>query len=248
MQNRIVIVGASSAIAQHCARLWVEEGPRNVTLVVRDTSRAIAIADDLRARSQASVVDIVQADFQDPVAIGILVDGIAARGAIHTVLIAHGALPDQAACQNDLALAQHALYLNGISPLLFAEAFARHMPGTRDARLAIIGSVAGDRGRKSNYVYGAGKSMVDTYARGMQHRFAGSGLKVVLIKPGPTATPMTAHLVDMATRLAPVDDVARAIVRAIGQGRAVAYVPGKWRVIMTVIRCMPAIIFNRLNL
>lgn len=247
-QKRIVIVGATSAIAQHCARLWVQGQSAHVTLVVRDVARAEPIAVDLRARSPGSVVDVMQGDFEQPAAIGSLVDAIAAQGPIHIALIAHGSLPDQFACQDDLAAAREALYVNGVSPVLFAEAFAGHMQGAWGGRLVLIGSVAGDRGRKSNYVYGAGKSMVDAYAHGMQHRFASTGLKVVLIKPGPTATPMTAHLVGKGPKLTPVEDVARDIVRAVEKGSAVAYVPGKWRLIMTVIRLMPAMVFNRLDI
>jgi hypothetical protein len=114
--------------------------------------------------------------------------------------------------------------------------------------LALIGSVAGDRGRKSNYVYGAAKGMVTRYAQGLQHRFAGSAVKVVLIKPGPTDTPMTTHLKAQGAKLTPVEEVAKGIVDAINRGQAVAYVPGKWRLIMWVIRHLPGFVFNKLNI
>jgi short-subunit dehydrogenase len=113
--------------------------------------------------------------------------------------------------------------------------------------LVLIGSVAGDRGRKSNYVYGAAKGLVARYAEGLQHRFAGTGVKVILIKPGPTDTPMTAHLARKGARLAPVEGVAADILDAIDHGRSVAYVPAKWRLIMLVIRHLPRFLFNRLN-
>jgi hypothetical protein len=114
--------------------------------------------------------------------------------------------------------------------------------------LALIGSVAGDRGRKSNYVYGAAKGMVTRYAQGLQHRFTGSAVKVVLIKPGPTDTPMTTHLKAQGAKLTPVEDVAKGIVNAINREQAVAYVPGKWRLIMSVIRHLPGFVFNKLNI
>ena len=93
----------------------------------------------------------------------------------------------------DLGLCEEALAVNGVSPALFAEAFAGPMQQANQGTLAIIGSVAGDRGRKSNYVYGAAKGLVTRYAQGLQHRLAGTNVKVVLIKPGPTDTPMTAE-------------------------------------------------------
>jgi short-subunit dehydrogenase len=140
------------------------------------------------------------------------------------------------------------LDINGISPVLYAEAFASYMQKANRGTLAIIGSVAGDRGRKSNYVYGAAKGLVARYAQGLQHRLAGTGVKVVLIKPGPTDTPMTAHLKDLGAKLAPVEDVAQKIVDAIEQGQGTVYVPGKWKTIMWVVRHLPSGLFNKLNI
>ena len=108
--------------------------------------------------------------------------------------------------------------------------------------------MAGDRGRKSNYVYGAAKGLVTRYAQGMQHRFAGTGVKVVLIKPGPTDTPMTAHLKSQGAKLASVEDVAGQIVDAIERGHTTTYAPRKWALIMMIIRHLPAQIFNKLNI
>jgi hypothetical protein len=140
------------------------------------------------------------------------------------------------------------LQINGISPVLYAEAFAIHLARAQHGTLALIGSVAGDRGRRSNYVYGAAKGLVARYAQGLQHRFAGSGVKVVLVKPGPTDTPMTAHLKQNGAKLASPAEVAQAIVKAVACGQAQVYAPGKWRLIMWVVRHMPAFIFNKINI
>lgn len=242
--QRIVIIGASSAIAEHCARLWARE-PVSLVLVGRDLARVGRVADDLRVRSPQSQVQALQADFADPAAIAALASQLMAEAPIDIVLVAHGNLPDQAACQQDLSAAQQALLVNGVSPALFAEAFAGVMQ-SRGGTIAVIGSVAGDRGRKTNYVYGAAKGMVDRYLQGMQHRFAGSSLRLVLVKPGPTATPMTAHL--PARGLASADAVARCIVDGIDAGRPVVYAPGKWRLIMLVVRHLPRFIFHKLNI
>ncbi|MFM7227785.1 MAG: SDR family NAD(P)-dependent oxidoreductase, partial [Betaproteobacteria bacterium] len=127
-----------------------------------------------------------------------------------------------------------------------AEAFARQLARQGHGTIALIGSVAGDRGRKANYVYGAGKGMVERYAQGLQHRFASTGVNIVLIKPGPTATPMTAHLATAG--LAKVEQVAHAIVKAIEAGTPVAYVPAKWQVIMLIVQHLPRWIFHKLNI
>lgn len=247
-QKRIVIIGATSAIAEHCARLWVGNGVTDLTLVGRDSGKTERVAADLRVRSPQSVIRVRKTNFIDPLAIGQLVDEIIAEGAVDTVLIAHGSLPDQAACQLDLTACHDALQVNAVSPVLFAEAFAGPMQKANYGTLAMIGSVAADRGRKSNYVYGAAKGLVTRYAQGLQHRLASTNVKVVLIKPGPTDTPMTAHLKQQGGRLADVEDVALIIVKAINRGQAVVYAPTKWALIMMVIRHLPSRIFNKLNI
>lgn len=239
-----MIIGASSAIAEHCARLWARESA-DFLLVGRDLARVQRVADDLRVRSPQSDIQIVQIDFLDVEAIATLAHQ-AAQSAIDIVLIAHGDLPVQQNCEQDLHQAQAALQVNGLSPALFAEAFAKQLAQQGRGTLALIGSVAGDRGRKANYVYGAGKGMVERYAQGLQHRFATTGIKIVLIKPGPTATPMTAHL--PSGGLAKVDQVAHAIIKAIESGKPVAYVPSKWQLIMLIVQHLPRWIFHKLNI
>lgn len=246
-KKRIVIIGATSAIAEHCARLWVENTNVDLTLVARNAEKAESVATDLRVRSPQSVIRVLEANFIAPLAIQQLVDEIVAEGIVDTVLIAHGSLPDQDVCQQNLTECNEALTVNSISPVLFAEAFAGHMEKAKLGTLAIIGSVAGDRGRKSNYVYGAAKGLVTRYAQGLQHRLANTGVKVVLIKPGPTETPMTAHLKQQGG-LAKVEDVAKVIVSAINQGKPVVYAPAKWGLIMMVIRHLPGFVFNKLNI
>ena len=246
-KKRIVIIGATSAIAKHCARLWVTDTPVNLTLVGRDADKTERVAADLRVRSPHSVIQVLTVDFINPLAIQQLVDGIVDEGRVDIVLIAHGSLPDQAVCQQDLSVCHQELTINGVSPVLFAEAFAGHMQKANQGTLAIIGSVAGDRGRKSNYVYGSAKGLVTRYAQGLQHRLANTGVKVVLIKPGPTDTPMTAYLKQQGG-LAKVEDVAKLISKAIHQGKPVVYSPAKWAFIMMIIRHLPRFVFNKLEI
>ena len=247
-KKRIVIIGATSAIAGHCARLWVQNQPVDLTLVGRDAQRIERVVADLRVRSPESEIRSVQAEFSDPVAINATVANIVQAGNVDIVLIAHGSLPDQSDCQDNLQACREALDVNGVSPVLYAEAFAQQMAKADHGTIALIGSVAGDRGRKSNYVYGAAKGLVNRYAQGLQHRFAGTGVKVVLIKPGPTDTPMTAHLKAMGAKLASAEGVAKQIVEGVESGKPVIYAPGKWWLIMMIIRHLPAFIFNKINI
>jgi len=246
--QRIVIIGASSAIAEHCARCWVKVSPVDLTLVGRDSLKLERISADLKVRAPQSNIRSLTASFIEPDEIERLVQDIYAQGMVDIVLIAHGSLPDQSACQTDLSLCKVTLDINGVSPVLFAETFARIMEKNNFGTIAIIGSVASDRGRKSNYVYGAAKSLVALYVQGLQHRLAKTNVTIFLIKPGPTDTPMTAHLKKMGAKLESVEVVAQKIVLAIKRKDEVVYVPGYWYFIMQVIIHLPRIIFNKLNI
>ena len=246
IKKHIVIVGATSCIAEQCARIWIKEPVLMLTLVGRDKNKTQALADDLAVRNPSATIKVVTTDFLSPKEIAQSVETICTEAPVAIALIAHGSLPDQQQCQQDLELNQHTLEVNGISPVLFAEAFATQMEKAQQGSLALIGSVAGDRGRKSNYVYGAAKGLVTRYAQGLQHRFAHTPIKIILIKPGPTATAMTAHLPQRG--LASVEAVAATIVQGIAQGKAVIYAPKKWAVIMMIIIHLPAFIFNKLDI
>lgn len=246
--KKIVIIGATSSIAEHCARLWVGQGPVALTLVGRDRARTDSVAADLRVRGAGTTVDVDTVDFEDARAIAALAGRLTATGPVDLVLIAHGSLPDQQACQRDLGACGSALSVNGVSPVLFAEAFAAAFEAAGRGTLVVIGSVAGDRGRRSNYVYGAAKGLVTRYVQGLQHRFAGTAIKVVLVKPGPTDTPMTAHLKQQGARMASPEEVAHMIVEGAARGKPVVYAPKKWALIMMVIRHLPAVVFNKMNI
>ncbi len=247
-RKRIIIIGATSAIAEQCARLWVAESPAEIVLVGRDRTRIDLVASDLRVRAPETSITSIETNFLDPVKIQALADEICKEFSVDIVLIAHGSLPSQEDCQKDLSKCREALDINGISPVLFAEAFVMHMQKADKGTLAIIASVAGDRGRKSNYVYGAAKGLVSRYAQGLQHRLAKSGVQVVLIKPGPTDTPMTVNLKQTGARLATAESVARNIVRGVAMGRPVVYAPRRWALIMMIIRHLPSFVFNRMDI
>jgi short-subunit dehydrogenase len=245
--RRIVIVGATSSIAEHCARLWAAEAPSSFVLLARDAGRAERVAADLRVRGAARV-EVLVAGFVGAEDVADAVRRASEPSPPDLVLIAHGSLPEQTRCQDVPAACEAALVVNGVSPAMFAEAFAAGMFERGAGTLVVIGAVAGDRGRRSNYVYGAAKGLVTRYVQGLQHRAAGTAVRILLVKPGPTDTPMTAHLRGTGAKLAPVEDVARDIVDGAARGRAVIYAPGKWALIMMVIRHLPRVVFDRMNI
>lgn len=244
--KRIVIVGASSAMAEQAARIWAERGPCAFILVGRDASVLERIAQDLQLRRPGTEAQVIASQFITADEVAGLMAQIAAIGVPDVALIAHGVLTDQKTAQGDLQVLAEGLAVNGVSACLLVEGFAGLMAPRGFGHIAVIGSVAGDRGRKTNYAYGAAKGLVDRYVQGMQHRFGRTKIMVTLVKPGPTATPMTAHM--DTSKMAPVAHVAADIVAGIEAGKPVVYTPGKWRFIMMVIRHMPRCIFNRLEI
>jgi len=168
-------------------------------------------------------------------------------GEVDVVLLAHGTLPDNAACANDPALAVREFNTNGTSTIALMAAAAQRLQAQGHGTLAVISSVAGDRGRASNYLYGSAKAAVTAFASGLRQRLGGSGVNVLTIKPGFVDTPMT-----QAFRKGPLwaspQAVARGIVHAIERRRAVAYLPGFWWVIMRVITHIPEPLFRRIRL
>ena len=248
-RKRIVIVGATSTIARHCARLWLAEYKCvDLTLVGRDLARIERVASDLRVRSPKSSIEVLTVDFLCPDAIKRLAQDLTDPSPVDIVLIAHGSLPDQNLCQEDLSVCAKAISINAISPALFAEAFAGAMENAHKGTLGIIGSVAGDRGRKSNYVYGSAKGFLERYAEGLQHRLARKAVRIVLVKPGPTETPMTSNMPQPSLKLASPEVVARHIVDGMKKGSPTLYTPRKWFLIMAVLKYLPRFIFNRINI
>lgn len=248
MKN-ILVFGATSAIAQACARRWVARGDR-VLLVARDATRLQEVATDLAVRSDAAArVHQHRMDARDTAALPELLGAVARDlGRLDIALIAHGTLPEQAQCASDLEATLAALEVNGTSAIGVMHALATLLERQGSGTLAVIGSPAGDRGRASNYTYGAAKALVHTYAAGLRHRFAALGIRVVTIKPGFVDTPMTASFDKSGPLWATPERVAGDIVAAIDAGRAEVYTPWFWRWIMLLIRHVPERLFVRTRL
>jgi short-subunit dehydrogenase len=244
--KKILIVGAASAIAEHYARLEAGDGGA-FCLVGRSPGRLQAIADDLRVRG-ASDVFVLPMDVNEVERhAGMLDEAWDRLGGIDVVLLAHGTLPDNAECAADPALALREFATNGSSTIALMAAAAVRLEAQGGGTLAVVSSVAGDRGRASNYLYGSAKAAVTAYASGLRQRLHGSGVNVVTIKPGFVDTPMTRDFRKGLLWASP-QAVARGIVRAIDRRRAVAYLPWFWWAIMRVITHIPEPVFRRIRL
>ena len=242
----VVVFGATSGIAQAICRLLSERRCR-FFLVARDAAKLASVAADLEVRG-AVVAGVRQADLADTGAHAELVAAAWQQlGSVDAAIIAHGILGDQKEAERSWDEAAAILNINFISVASLVTHLANAFEKQGSGRLVAIGSVAGDRGRKTNYVYGSAKAAVETLLQGVRHRLAPKGIGVLLVKPGFVDTPMTAHL-PRSPLFASADKVARGIVSAMDSGKSTVYVPFFWRPIMLIVRLLPERIFNRLSL
>lgn len=239
-------MGATSAIAQETARLFAADGDR-LYLVGRNEEKLKTLAADLSVRSGASV-PYRALDLTDTAPhAGIVAEAARALSGLDTVLIAHGTLPNQQACQDDVALMEQEFRTNFVSAASLLTHIANHFERQGHGCISVISSVAGDRGRKSNYVYGAAKGALSIFLEGLRHRLHKAGVQVLTIKPGFVDTPMTREFKKGLLWASP-RTVARGIHRAINKNKGVVYLPGFWRGIMTVIKGLPAPVFHKLEI
>jgi len=244
--EKIVALGATSAIAEATLRIFAQRGA-SFYLVARNAEKLHAVANDLRTRGAGEITVRVM-DLDDTSAHpAMLAEAAEHLGVIELALLAHGVLGDQQAAEASYETAEAILRTNFLSAVSLITWLANYFETTRQGTLAVISSVAGDRGRKSNYVYGASKGALNVFLDGVRNRIDRSGVNVLAIKPGFVATPMTAHLPPNALFAQPAQ-VAQGIVKAIEKRRDVAYVPAFWALIMLIIRLIPRRIFKKLNM
>lgn len=245
---RVIILGATSAIAMATARLYAERQQARILLVGRQRQRLDALAADLRIRG-AAAVETACCELAAPADAELQFAGFVNQlGGVDHVLLAYGLLGEQGLAETSQQAAAEILAVNFTSQALWTLAAASVLEVQGHGSLVVLGSVAGDRGRRSNFVYGAAKAGIATLVEGIAHRFAARGPRAVLVKIGPTITPMTAHLDRKGPLWATPEQVARIIHARALHGGPVAYAPRRWRLIMTIIRHLPAFIFNRVSI
>lgn len=243
--ERVVIFGATSAIAQAVARRLAGRSAA-LHLVGRDPAKLAAVRDDLAARGAR--VSTAVADLDDIGRHAALVDeAAAAMGGLDAALIAQGTLPDQAACEADFARTTAQWTTNFVAPASLAAILADRFEREGRGVIAALSSVAGDRGRRSNYVYGTAKGALTIFLQGLRGRLDARGVRVVTIKPGFVDTPMTAGFRKGALWATPAG-IAPSIVAAMEHGRGEIYVPSFWWAIMFVIRHLPERLFLKLKI
>lgn len=249
MTETVVILGAGSAIARALCQVLAARGC-NLILVGRDAGELSASAADLRVRHQVSVsFEILDAvDFQQHAGV---VDRCCRQSTadVTGVVLCYGFLPEPAGGGGDPSQIRAAIDINFTSAVSLLEGFASHLAPRRSGYLAAISSVAGDRGRQSNYIYGAAKGALTIYLQGLRNRLFPAGIHVLTIKPGFVDTPMThGRLNPRSVLVASPERVARDIDKALRRRGNVLYTPWFWRPIMILIGLIPEFVFKRMRL
>jgi short-subunit dehydrogenase len=245
--NNILIIGGTSAIAIACARLWAQDHGRFM-LVGRNEEKLQQTAADLRARG-ASEVQTHVLDLDDLNGHAAMLDRAQQDlQRIDIALVAHGSLPDQQACEDNPEQALRAFASNGLNVIALLTRLGNLMEAQGSGSIAVLSSVAGERGRPSNYLYGSAKAAVSVFCSGLRARLFKSDVHLLTVKPGFVDTPMTQGLSLPSLLLAQPDRVARDIVSALHKRRSTLYTPWFWLPIMAVIKAIPEFVFKRLSL
>jgi len=244
LTKKILVLGATSGIAEATCRIWAAQGAQ-LFLVARNPEKLAAVAADLKMRGAAYVGSAV-ADLDDTDKHAeLLAHAVNSLTGMDVAYLAYGILGDQPRAQQDFEHAAQILHSNFVAPVSLLTWLANFCVQRHAGVLAVISSVAGERGRKSNYLYGSSKAGLTAFLAGLRNRIDREGVTVLTIKPGPVATAMTAH---MNIRKADVNAVAASIVKAIDNRQDTLYVPAIFQPIMFVIRNIPERVFKKLNL
>jgi len=239
-----VVLGASSSVGRAFARLAAAEGC-DIILAGRDADDLQRTAADvaLRANCRADVLpfDATAMDDHDT-----FVSDCVARGPLDLYLL-FGAMPEQEAIDRDFALALQTIEVNYVGAVSVLSRFAPHLEAQGGGRVVVLSSVAGDRGRLKNYVYGSAKGALNLYLQGLRARLSRSAVSVTTVKAGFLDTDMTYGLPGMFLVATP-EACAEACLRFSAKGREVAYFPVFWWLIMTIIKSIPERIFKRLSI
>lgn len=237
----VLILGATSDVASEVARIYAGRGAR-LYLVGRNEARLLELSTSLGS----SCLGYDAVDFTDfPVSLGVLEGALAALGPLDVALLAQGYLGDQLKSEESFPEALEQIQVNLTSAVAQLIPLANYFEQQGRGTIAAITSVAGDRGRPRNYTYGAAKGALTLYLQGLRSRLFGK-VNVVTIKLGPVDTRMTTYHKKNAL-FTTIEGAALGIVRAIDRKSGEVYVPGYWFWIMSLVKIMPELVFQRLR-
>jgi short-subunit dehydrogenase len=248
MNENVLIVGATSGIARALGHELAGQGC-HLMLAGRRQDELDRCAADLRTRYQTptGTASFEALDFEGhPVFFDRCLDHFA--GKLDGIILCHGYMPNQTATQTSIIEARRTIDVNLTSVISLLMLAANYFEQRKRGYIVVLSSVAGDRGRMSNYTYGAAKAGLNAYLQGVRNRLQHAGVQVLTVKPGFVDTAMTHGLLNPHSRLvAAPERVAREVNNAIRKRKDVIYSPGFWRMVMGIIRTLPEPIFKRLR-
>lgn len=249
-ENTLIVLGATSAVAHAYLRLVAAQNRfSRAVLVARNKRKLEIVAQDIAGRSLMDVT-IIAADIgkADQVS-ATMHDILSMTETFDECLLAYGGLGDQKLLQTDSHALRSLLDTNFVSSAVWLEQIAAQFERQGHGHVIAIGSVAGDRGRQSNYIYGASKAGLERICEGLAHRFASSdSIHVTCVKPGFIDTPMTEDIEKSGPLWATPEQIASSINRAVAKKRVRVYAPWFWRFILMIIRALPVPIFHKTKL
>lgn len=244
MKNFLVL-GASSLIVQETLELLAKPDVK-FYLVGRNEAKLNIVKAHLESVGQSSIfvetADLCNFDRYQQ----IFDNSIQTMGNVDCLFVGYGILPNQQELEQDMSKIVENFNINALGVILFVSLVANYFEQRGSGSIVVISSVAGDRGRRSNYFYGSAKASITVFLQGLRHRFAKKNIKVITIKPGLVDTPMTSHL-EKNLLFASAEKVAKDIFSAISRNKEIVYTPWFWRYIMAIIRLLPEKIFKKLN-
>ena len=244
--GKILILGATSGVAEAVCREMIERGD-SLVLAARNMENLGRVAKRLDERTGCGPVACLSFDALDLETHGAFVGEALSHGPFDGCFVSFGVHHKQALCERDWKLAEETIRCNYTGTVSILEGLSGHFADRGNGFISCVTSVAGDRGRKSNYIYGSSKAGLNAYLEGLRHRLHGSGVLVQTVKLGPVDTPMAA-VADRAPFMVSPERAAKGIVGALARRREVAYVPWFWLFIMLAVRLTPRFIFKRTKL
>ncbi len=243
--DHVLVFGAASAIAYETCKIFASQGAA-LYLCARREEDLQRLAHDLKVRGAREVRHCTFDALEARTVIAAVDQCLRAFPDLNCLLVAHGTLPEQRRCETDLQELRNAFEINFTSVAVLLSHIAPHFERRKQGTIAVVSSVAGDRGRRSNYVYGSAKGALTIFLSGLRQRLDKLGVTVITIKPGFVDTPMTADFKKGLLFVGP-EVIARGIVRAVRKKKPVVYLPWFWKLIMGIIKIVPERIFKKLN-